>query len=341
MFHRESGKLMDALEAMFEGLPHYSRATNGNANGAEYCMKAEWYFYRGDYENALIAGHQALHRAESQKQVTNMICVLFLMLRIALMKGEFDSVLELLQKMRKEIESSKEYLLLHTVEICEGYIFSLLDQSSNIPKWLEEGDYSSGRLLFPNYAMMNIVYGRALLIKGEYHKLIGSMEDFIGTASVFPNLLGQIHTYIYVAAANRRIFRQRESIEILIKALDIAVPDELYIPFVENCDHIKPLLEELHRANKYCGFIEMIFRLYEPWQQTISNTEKEYPADNGARLSVRELEIARLAADGLTNKEIGEKLFITVNTVKTALKSIFCKLSITNRTLLKQHIDSM
>ena len=341
MFYRESEKLEDAIESMFYALPHYSRATDGNANGGEYCLKAEGYFYRGDFENALITSHRAIHRAKSKKQVSNVICALFLIMRVTLWKGDFAYVLELLQRMREEIAAAKEYLLLHTAEICEGYIYSLLNQSHRIPKWLEEGDYSSDRLLFPNYAMLNIVYGRVLLIKGEYHKLIGSMDNFIGIASVFPNLLGQIHTYIYVAAANRRIFRQSEALAFLKQALDLALPDKLYIPFVENCDYIKPLLEELLRESCYCEDIERILKLYETYQKAFEMIEKEHFIESRPKLSEREMEIARLAADGVTNKEIGEKLFITANTVKTALKTIYAKLSLNNRTLLKQYLEAL
>lgn len=60
--------------------------------------------------------------------------------------------------------------------------------------------FSSNRILFPLNSMLNIVYGRALLIKGEYSKLIGCSEYFSGIASVFPNLLGHIYTDIYLAA---------------------------------------------------------------------------------------------------------------------------------------------
>lgn len=336
MFHRESGKLEEAQKAMFDALPQYSRVANGNASGGEYCLKAEEYFYRGDFENALITAHQAIHKAEAKGQVSNIICAQFLMMRIALVKGNFEFVLELLHKMHEEIVAAKEYLLLHTIEICEGYLYALLNQRDKIPVWLQQGDYNSDRLLFPNYALMNIVYGRALLINGEYHKLIGSMENFIGIASVFPNLLGEIHTYIYVAAANWRIFRQSEALSTLGKALDLAMPDRLYMPFVENCDYIKPLLEMLYREGECCEDIEQIFKLYESYRQEIERVQMEYFHDDSVRLSERELEIARLAADGLTNKEIGEKLFVTENTVKMALKSIFAKLSINSRTLLKQ-----
>lgn len=50
-----------------------------------------------------------------------------------------------------------------------------------------------------------------------------------------------------------------------------------------------------------------------------------------SRLTPRELEIADLVARGLTNAEIGEKLWITQNSVKQALKRMFRKLQVSAR----------
>lgn len=52
------------------------------------------------------------------------------------------------------------------------------------------------------------------------------------------------------------------------------------------------------------------------------------------RLAARELQIAELVATGLTNKAISQQLWITENTVKQALKKIFRKLNVNNRTAL-------
>jgi LuxR family maltose regulon positive regulatory protein len=49
-------------------------------------------------------------------------------------------------------------------------------------------------------------------------------------------------------------------------------------------------------------------------------------------LSERELEVLRLLATGLSNKEIAQTLFIAVGTVKQHLKSIYGKLQVHNRT---------
>ncbi|CEJ46985.1 LuxR C-terminal-related transcriptional regulator [Umezakia ovalisporum] len=60
-------------------------------------------------------------------------------------------------------------------------------------------------------------------------------------------------------------------------------------------------------------------------------------------LTPRELEIAELVAQGLTNAEIGRQLWITQNSVKQALKRMFRKLSVSARSELvaKLHLISL
>jgi LuxR family maltose regulon positive regulatory protein len=48
-------------------------------------------------------------------------------------------------------------------------------------------------------------------------------------------------------------------------------------------------------------------------------------------LSGRELEVMQLIASGLTNQQIAEQLFISLNTVKTHVKNIYQRLNVTNR----------
>nr|WP_312290781.1 LuxR C-terminal-related transcriptional regulator [Clostridium chromiireducens] len=54
--------------------------------------------------------------------------------------------------------------------------------------------------------------------------------------------------------------------------------------------------------------------------------------DNNDLLSIRELEVLEYLKDGLTNLEIADSLFVSVNTVKTHLLNIYTKLDVHSRT---------
>ena len=71
--------------------------------------------------------------------------------------------------------------------------------------------------------------------------------------------------------------------------------------------------------------------------RTIGHTDPVGPAS----LTPQQLEIAELAAAGLTNKEIGERLFLSHRTVGTHLYQIFPKLGITSRAALRDALGDL
>lgn len=74
-----------------------------------------------------------------------------------------------------------------------------------------------------------------------------------------------------------------------------------------------------------------------PWadrarQELRATGEKLRRAEDARdRLTPQEWQIARLAADGLTNRDIGARLFLSPRTVSTHLYRIFPKLGVTSR----------
>ncbi len=93
------------------------------------------------------------------------------------------------------------------------------------------------------------------------------------------------------------------------------------------------------QAEKYEGELALLRSRISSNLETREKEQMAFSLDGNAinerlntPLTERELEIFEKLSAGMTNKEIGESLFISVNTVKTHLMSIYSKLDVSNRT---------
>jgi LuxR family maltose regulon positive regulatory protein len=340
LYYRESGRLLEHIADMKDAMPYFTRLTKGQGAGAEDVMEAENRFNRGDLEGAESCAQRALSKARAGKDEGIAVSAQYFQVLSAFMKGDLDRLVRLMGQMHECLSGIEDSDPIHTVEICEGCIYAYLDQLDEVPKRLLRQDPNDPRLRFPAYPFFNVMYGRLLLLRGEYVKLIGSAERFFSVASVFSNLLGYIYTYIYLAAAYRSIHREEEAILSLQEALAIAMPDKQYMLFAENCDYIGPLLHMIADRGAWREEIREILKLGEIFANSKARALRRYEAQRKPPLTRRETEIARLAAQGMTNPEIGRQLFISPNTVKMALKSVYSKLSVGSRVLLKERMDS-
>ena len=75
----------------------------------------------------------------------------------------------------------------------------------------------------------------------------------------------------------------------------------------------------------------MAAKLLAEFKDLETGAERKPTQEAEANLSPREDEVLRLVAQGATNKEIADSLFISENTVKTHLRNIMDKLHLANR----------
>jgi DNA-binding CsgD family transcriptional regulator len=64
-------------------------------------------------------------------------------------------------------------------------------------------------------------------------------------------------------------------------------------------------------------------------RRRIATAEK--PATGWGAMTKSELAVAQLVADGLTNREVADRLFVSPHTVNTHLRHVFAKLEVTSR----------
>ena len=123
----------------------------------------------------------------------------------------------------------------------------------------------------------------------------------------------------------------------LHKALAMAAPDGLVLPFAQNSTLLEPLLKK-ELAGEQRELVERILALGEQLaagRRKLCMTAAERSLL--AELSELELQIAQLAAARHTNKEIAAALNLREGTIKQYLNRIFVKLDIDTEAKNKRH----
>jgi DNA-binding NarL/FixJ family response regulator len=113
-----------------------------------------------------------------------------------------------------------------------------------------------------------------------------------------------------------------QSNSVIAKALNIGITSHL----LKDCDQDE-IVEAIYKTAKgeqfMCG--KIVLNVMD--DKTPSSTEFTC---EGLNISEREMEIIRLIAEGLSNKEVADKLFLSTHTVTTHRKNIMNKLGVNN-----------
>lgn len=112
-------------------------------------------------------------------------------------------------------------------------------------------------------------------------------------------------------------------IEYLLKAVDIGIKG-----YVLKDSESLLLKKAIYQVYKGDMFIQP--SLAPLLRQSLSKKQRGEKDQNA--LTKRELQVLKLLAEGMYNREIGEQLFISEKTVKNHVSSIFKKINVTDRT---------
>jgi LuxR family transcriptional regulator, maltose regulon positive regulatory protein len=139
----------------------------------------------------------------------------------------------------------------------------------------------------------------------------------------------ELQANCWLAVINRKTGKKKESLEMLHQALLKAEKTDIIRPFLDAGPDIVQILKEYTIEKAYQGIISLHFiqKLFSEYDSELKRT----PEGLSEPLSDRELEVLRLIAAGMTNKEIGEQLFLAVGTVKKHSYTIYQKLDAKNR----------
>ena len=120
----------------------------------------------------------------------------------------------------------------------------------------------------------------------------------------------------------------------LEKALSIGEPEGFIRIFVDEGPPMAHLLYQALSRGIAPDYVRRLLAAFPVEEQAQTDPPKSQAPDSifVEPLSERELEVLQLIAQGLANREIGERLFLSLNTVKAHTRNIYGKLNVHSRT---------
>ena len=203
-----------------------------------------------------------------------------------------------------------------------------IDQANNIA--LEYGLGLDKKKTHANEAAY-VSYARLLLVQYKLDEAELLISELYTLASTGKRIERMIELKISYAVLYKMKGNHEKAVTNLMEAMEMASDENLLSYFALNPDRIIDLLKEvykIHATTKTKISKEFIDKL----KLAIERKEKFKKIHDEIELSARELDTLKLIAEDLTNQEIADKLFISLNTVKTHLKNIYLKLDVDNRT---------
>ena len=331
----------DRIErAIHYGVPWMARAMNGGINGMEHVFSAEMAYLSFKLESAQQHAYRAIYKAKKTEQYDLICNSYFILARTAYLQGNF-------KEMRKHIDSIVAYAEKYEIGVLKEirdtaltWYYIKLQDYAKIPKYIFSIDYSNNDGPTYNnrltYMRLLIAYSNYLISTGENSKVVALLDfPYIYDAITQDYLAG----YILRAIGYYNLGDFTTAIDMLWQAYDLSYNNGLTALFIEAEKPMISLIDAARRQNgynfdpKWMDYIEEQSRIATKHAVAI---RKDYRIMNTVKandnpLTKKELDILQALSRGMKREEIASERYISINTVKTYIRSIYNKLGTSNR----------
>jgi len=276
-----------------------------------------------DLDAAQRHGQQFIQLTRQMGSVDSFASYDVFLARLKLARGDVDGAVAILAK-------AEEFVRQH------NFLFRMPDvAAAQVLTFLHKGDLAKAAHLAETHELP-VSRARVHLAQGDTSAALATLAPWRRQAEAKGWEDERLVVMVLQAVALQAHGEEDEAAQLLGDALALAEPGGFVRIFVDEGTPMARLLSEAAARGIMPGYSAKLlaaFEAEEPKGEDGSYLPPAPPAQPLTEpLSQRELEVLRLIAQGLSNREIGKRLFLAVDTVKGHNRRIFAKLMVRRRT---------
>lgn len=239
------------------------------------------------------------------------------------------------------------------VQLALATLDSSIRDSKNFPEWFARGCFDNlprdshpaarvyyimHLLIFAQESAVGSIQQQDVGRLGPMRMLPYAIEPMISQMVVDKVVMAEIYLRLLAAIVYHQNGDDVRGGEHLDKAIRMCLADELYTPLVEYRRQLGLFLDE-HLAAidpQALKKVKTMYKQYHSGWTKLHNLVLDRAVQEN--LTVREREVARLAAFGMTNQEIAKQLSVSAHTVRSLLDSARDKIGVDRRIDLALYI---
>jgi LuxR family maltose regulon positive regulatory protein len=337
----EKGEMEKYIGAIVASVPYTSVIFGGCGLGMDALCLGELAFFKGDIAEAERRTLKALEGARKGLQYETENRALFYLLRINLARGNYGAIEDIFKQLEAQLAEERYPTRFTNYDIITGWHYAHVGQPDRLAPWLKND--------FEESDLNSIAFGLEVLVKAKYHfaerrypAVLAVLESQGSRSGRWDFVLGRIEKKVLEAVCRYQLRDKAAAFADLEAAYDLARPNALFMPFAELGKDMRALADTALKEKATAiprDQLEAIRRnasaYAKKWfivaEQRKSGDSRKSADEQGGQLSRRELEILANLAQGMTQVEIAGLASLSVNTVKSVIRSIYLKLGAINK----------
>jgi LuxR family maltose regulon positive regulatory protein len=324
------------LESARQSATHIAETSLDMYWGYDDLVACELAFFRNQLDDAGRHAGNAILKAREKKQHSIEAMAQQYLLRIAMHEGDYPMCSEVLKQLRAHLDDPGFWnrQLLHDLFMGSFYIhIGLPDMAA---AWLAIDEKDTGtEVHIPTREL--IVGVRYYIAKGKYQQALAILSNSYPRAPQERFHFGELVLSLLLAAVQFKIGETAGAASSFQKAYEMSFGGEFEMPFIEMGKLLSPLAAAVREhgdciiPEQWLLAAERKASIYVKKTAVIANSFKRArKLSEAVSLSEREQEVLRDLYHGLSREEIAENRYLSINTVKSVLRSIFTKLDAYN-----------
>jgi len=324
------------LESAKQSSIHIAKSHHTMYWGYDDLVACELSFFKNQLQDASMHAHNAIYKAHEKKQHSIEAMAQQYILRIALHEGDYPLANEMLKQLQSHLDNPGFWnrQLLYDLFVGSFYIhIGLPDMAS---PWLAIDEKDTGsEIHIPTREL--IVGVRYHIAKKNFKQALAILSNSLPGEPLERFYFGEMILSLLLAVVRYKTGDVAGAARSFQKAYEMSFDGEFEMPFIELGKLFGPLaaaaleLEDCGIPEQWQVAIERKASIYMKKTAIVANSfKKARKLSETISLSEREQEVLMDLYHGLSREEIAENRYMSINTVKSILRSVFTKLDAYN-----------